>query len=163
MNLNNFFYKIAHIFEIKKHTEQEYQIKNEDLNFFNIPMSVILVVKKYGWVVFYHKLINYGKLIFHKYHAKLNRLYVETRNSFKREGALRVFKRTWNYIFYGKGVLNRNEFIKGALEILQRNQEIPAFCFFLFGKCHRLEKRIQYFSSSLRNIFRIVARLPRRY
>ena len=104
MKLGDFFHKIIKLFKIKKHNEREYQIKNTDIRFFDIPYSCYLVIKKYGPVVFFYKLINYIKLVFQKYQFKFKNLFWEASYSFKREGFLTVTQRIINYIFYGKGV-----------------------------------------------------------
>jgi len=73
---------------------------------------------------FFYKLINYIKLIFSKYLTNLQYLYDEARHSFEEEGFSRVVRRTINYIFYGKGVLNKKELInrKQYLEnVIQQN------------------------------------------
>ena len=111
MKLKDFFNKIAILFKIKEYNEKDYYINPENINicFFNIPHAVFYVIKKYGWIVFFHKSINYARYIFKKHSKKITILYQQTISSFISEGLRKVTLRIFNYIFYGVGVLDSKE------------------------------------------------------
>jgi glycosyltransferase involved in cell wall biosynthesis len=56
-----------------------------------------------------------------KYYQKSKILYRESTQSFKHEGLSRMFLRIYNYIFYGKGVLNKKDIVnrkKYSLDVI---------------------------------------------
>ena len=59
MKLKDFFYKISIILKIKGYNEKDYYINPENINirFFDIPHALSYVIRKYGWIVFFHKFI----------------------------------------------------------------------------------------------------------
>jgi hypothetical protein len=116
MKLNLLLHKITNYFKKKgnknNHTKQEYSIKNTNIRFFDIPYSCYLVIKKYGWVIFFHKLANFIPLFVQKYRNKFEILYRETAHSFRQDGFGGMILRIANYLLYGKGVLNKKEITK---------------------------------------------------
>jgi GT2 family glycosyltransferase/glycosyltransferase involved in cell wall biosynthesis len=88
-----------------------YTVKSLNIRITDIPKSVFLVIRKYGFVVFLHKSKNYVILLVKKYINKLKRLREHSVSSIRREGAKKTFIRIFHYIVYGKGVLHKKEII----------------------------------------------------
>lgn len=112
MKLREIFAKITAFFrhkECEENKDKDYLIKTVDVAFFDIPYSAFLVIRKYGWVVFFYKSINYAKELTDKYCKKIKDLYDQAVFSGRREGVKKMMLRIVNFIFYGKGVLNRRE------------------------------------------------------
>lgn len=103
MKLDDLFYKIASFFKVKKHDEEEYKVKNANIRIVDVPYAIFLVIKKYGWVVFFHKLINYIKL----FYKNSGNFYRAAKFSLKREGFRVMITRSFNFMIYGKGVLDK--------------------------------------------------------
>lgn len=125
MKFSNFFHKIKVFLESNVHPrgrdfqadkKRDYFVKNIHVPLLNVPRSIFLVVKKYGWVVFFHKCISFLREFCNHYRRRAKSLYIHARLSFKKEGFLTVLLRTFNYFIYGKGVLNKNEIIKNNEE-----------------------------------------------
>lgn len=113
MKLDGIFHRVLEFFGLKekknKKINQEYLVKNTNIRFFNIPISIFLVIKKYGWVVFFYKSIDFIKKFSKECFKKIKKLYQQTVFSLKNDGLGKMMLRIMNYIFYGKGVLNKNE------------------------------------------------------
>ena len=99
MKIRDIFYKIADLFKSDKKKEKDYAVKNTNISIFDVPYSIFLVIKKYGWVVFFYKLIAFFKLLF----KRIINLYEASKSSFKREGLKVMLIRSLNFVLYGKG------------------------------------------------------------
>lgn len=110
MKISNFFHSIRSFFEGKKYNEKYYyiDIKSIDIRFFDMPRAASFVIKRYGWIVFFHKAINYAKYLSKKYPKKIKSLCEKTVYSFRSEGFRKMMLRIFNYIFYRESVLNKN-------------------------------------------------------
>lgn len=117
MKLIDLFYKINRFFKGKKHSEQEYSIKHINISLSDIPHSCYLVIKKYGLVVFFYKLLKHAKSFF----IKFIYLYKTAIASIKEEGLVVMIVRSSNFILYGKGVLDKN---KINLDVVNYNKWI---------------------------------------
>ena len=115
MNLDSFFHKIFSFFEPKKHNVEEYKIVNTNIHISDIPRSCYLVIKKYGLIIFLHKLINFIRFSFRKYFREIQNLYHSSILSYKTDGLSGLVFRSFNFLFYGKGVLSRDELIKRGI------------------------------------------------
>jgi len=104
MKLDDFFYKIISFFKGKKYNKKDYLIKNTDIPFFDIPYAAFLVIKKYGWVVFFYKAINYIRI----FPEKTKNQCREAALSLKNEGLKVMLIRSKNFVLYGKGFLDKN-------------------------------------------------------
>ena len=95
--------------------EQEIQTKNQIIQ--QKEQEVLFIKSSKFWKLrelnFRIKFAIFHPLAFlKKYLKKFGALYYEAQNSLKGEGFSRFLKRTINYIFYGKGVLDKKEIIE---------------------------------------------------
>ncbi len=88
----------------EKNKETNYSIRDEKISIWNIPVSIFLVIKKYGFICFFHKVVAYKKLLANK----LKNLLRTGVSSIKKEGLSVALLRSFNFIVYGKGVLNKD-------------------------------------------------------
>jgi len=93
-----------------------HSIRTVHVSFLDIPHSAFLVIKKYGWLSFFYKLISFTVLFlkdkFKIITSEIHYLFYSSREIFKREGFFNLFKRLINYVLYGKGVLHKNGITK---------------------------------------------------
>ena len=110
MKISNFFHTIVSFFERKKYSEEYYLIDEENISicFFDMPHAAFYVIKKYGWMVFFHKTINYARYIFKKYSNKMTTLCQQVIFSFRNEGFRKGMSLIFKYIFCREGVLSKN-------------------------------------------------------
>jgi len=66
MKLVEIFRKIIDLFRNKDNKSRNYSIRTVDVRLFDIPRSIYRVIKKYGWVVFFYKSVNFTKIFFRK-------------------------------------------------------------------------------------------------
>lgn len=125
MKFRDILQKFASFFKKKSANisgaKKEYSIRTVEVSFFDIPRSVYLVIKKYGWMVFFHKTGHFIKVFpfrkkftyykgktkgfILKYSRKISDLQKSFSKSIREEGLRKSFRRITGYIFFGKGVL----------------------------------------------------------
>lgn len=108
MKLNDLLHRIAIFLGKKKHDKRDYLVRRTDIPLGDLPKAAVFVIKKFGWVVSFHKAVNYTKLLFSKYFEKIRNLQRAAIFSIKREGVLKAVLRIINFIIYGEGVLRKN-------------------------------------------------------
>src|SRR4030042_2453487 len=110
MRFIDIFRKITNFFKNKAGKKKDYFIRTVDIHFSDIPHSIYIVVKKYGWVAFFFKSVNFIKTISVKYPKKYKNKILDLKESFfrsvKEEGWKIAAVRLKNYLFWGKGVFN---------------------------------------------------------
>lgn len=112
MKFGDFFKKLKVFLKPRGETKKYYSIRTVEVSFFDIPYSTYIVIKKYGWIVFIFKSINFLKAFLTKHFWKLEGLYRDALFSAKREGFGIALRRSINYILYGKGFIVRRKIIK---------------------------------------------------
>lgn len=113
MKFRDILRKIVELFKGTDIKKRDYNIKTANIHFFDIPRSVYLVIKKYGWLAFFGKSITFLKLffkeklpaIFKKIANKISYLAFSFRKSHEQEGFGAALARTVNYAAFGKGTL----------------------------------------------------------
>jgi glycosyltransferase involved in cell wall biosynthesis len=111
MKFIDIFRKFIGLVKKKENERNIYSIRTVEISFYDIPYSAYLVIKKYGIIALCVKSVNFAVALALKYVTKLKSLYREAAYSFRQEGFRRVILRIVNYLFYGKGVLNKKEII----------------------------------------------------
>ena len=111
-NLKNKESELSSINELINQKNVELQQKNIELQQKN--EEIVLIKSSKFWKLrelnFKIKFVIFSPLsFFKKYNKKLKNLYKQAVHSFKRENLQILILRTFNYIVYGKGVLNKEE------------------------------------------------------
>lgn len=110
MKITDIFRRITEFFRNTEKTSwKEYEIRTVNIRLADMPRSAFLVIKKYGWVAFFHKSAIFAREKTKKYVSKVKCLHREATCSYKQEGFRRMILRTVNYLLYGKGVLDKKE------------------------------------------------------
>ncbi|MDP1845275.1 MAG: glycosyltransferase [Candidatus Moranbacteria bacterium] len=138
MRFSDIFRKIKNLFKKRDDKKKDCSIRTVDIRFSNIPYSIYLVIKKYGWIVFFRKsaiiLKKYpyrkkstyikGRIkgFFQKYPKKIKYLFDAAYTTYQKEGFTNTAKRSFNYIRYGKGVLKKKETKREELKISLNNK-----------------------------------------
>ena len=118
MKVKDFFEKLSSLIKGKMHhriseddVSKNYAVKSANISLWDVPFSIVLVIKKYGWRIFFHKALNYQKLVFERYSEKIIKIINEVKFTLMREGYKKTLVRSLNFILYGKGVLLKKELI----------------------------------------------------
>lgn len=112
MKLIDIFHKISSFFSKKEIKKKDCFVKSISIPVWKIPYTTFLVIKKYGWTVFFYKSIDYIRLFF----KKSKGLYKSSVNSLKGEGLKTVIIRSINFIRTGKGTLNVKLNVFGGID-----------------------------------------------
>lgn len=110
MKISNFFHKVVSLFEGKKYSEKDYSIdiKNIDISFFDMPRAASFVIKRYGWIIFLHKYINYVGYRFERYLNEIKIFCKKTVSLLRDEGFGEVMARIFKSIFYGESIFPKD-------------------------------------------------------
>lgn len=98
MKLADIFHKIRAFFKKKEIKKQDYFVKNTRISVWEIPGAVFLVIKKYGWMVFFYKTIDYIRICF----GKTKDLFKKAIFVLKKEGVFVLLKYFYKYLVYGR-------------------------------------------------------------
>ncbi len=113
MKFRDILRRIANFFKSAETKKADYKIKTTKIRFADIPRSACLVIKKYGWLAFFGKSINFLKLFFKeefpvipkKIMKIISYLIASFQKSRKQEGLWAAFARSANFVIFGKGTL----------------------------------------------------------